>query len=100
MSVDRMWLEQNGKKPSINAVPLVDSGYDRKKMLMRLYNKLNTVAYKTGKAQADDFSKDNVIVFIRKVQELISDIIEERPIEEADFRETMLTSLLLYGRKD
>lgn len=100
MRVDRKWLEQNGKKPSINAVPLAGSGYDRKKMLMRLYNALNTVAYNIGKAQADGFSKDSVIIFVRKAQELISDIIEERPIEEADCRETMLTSLLLYGRKD
>ena len=51
MSVDRKWLEQNGKKPTINAVPLAGSGYDRKEMLMRLYNKLDTIMYKVDKLQ-------------------------------------------------
>lgn len=85
MSVDRMWLEQNGKKPSINAVPLAGSEYDRKEMLMRLYSKLNTIMYKVDKLQGY-FTKDQVIHIIRKIQGLISDIIEERPIDEADFK--------------
>lgn len=94
MSVDRMWLEQNGKKPSINAVPLSGTGYDRKEMLMRLYNKLDTVMYKVDKLQGY-FTKDQVTHIIRKIQGLISDVIEERPIDEADFKEVSLMELLL-----
>ena len=94
MSVDRMWLEQNGKKPTINAVPLAGSGYDRKEMLMRLYNKLDTIIYKVDKLQGY-FTKDQVTHIIRKIQGLISDVIEERPIDEADFKEVSLMELLL-----
>ena len=32
---------------------------------------------------------------IRKIQGLISDVIEERPIDEADFKEVSLMELLL-----
>ena len=81
-------------KPTINAVPLSGTGYDRKKMLMRLYSKLDTIMYKVNKLQGY-FTKDQVTLIIRKIQELISDVIEERPIDEADFKEVSLMELLL-----
>ena len=81
-------------KPIINAVPLSGTGYDRKEMLMRLYSKLDTVMYKVDKLQGY-FTKDQVTHIIRKIQGLISDVIEERPIDEADFKEVSLMELLL-----
>lgn len=87
-------------KPTINAAPPSGTGYDRKEMLIRLYNKLNTVAYKANKTQAVGYSKETVVYFIRKVQELISDVIEERPIDKADFKEVSLMELLLEEGKE
>ena len=85
-------------KPTINTAPPSGTGYDRKEMLMRLYNKLNSVAYKASKTQVVGYSKEEVVYFIRKVQELISDVIEERPTDKVDFKEVSLMELLLDER--